>query len=476
MNETDILGPIKPVLEAWSAEATRVLAEENLIVSVTLSSDRWRQVHGDLFLRSPAPTWFLEAGAQERLASLASYGALEAAVRESPVLAPMLGGQVGSPRVRYPFDIWNIAEAFIPDLREEMPIDAYSFEQRYQEVVEVLAARELEYKIVCPIIGADFEVDRVVLDTDLVIERLSAAEIANALNFNLLAPLFAGSSGFSMGDAGGGFGLKRFVRLPVIVARSGAAPEDLVSDEVLTRANGSDEVDEFQQCIALMTPERISISGWMSMLRSTNHLVIDESVSYAQVEPIRCRRPQGPYHFSSAECAELQRLWALTHQTSFAANKAIALALRRLAFASHRTRPEDRLLDCFIAAEAFYLTDAGDVRERGDLRYRLALRAAVWSVGTLPEWSKRDVFRQMRKGYDVRSAFAHGGSPRAADLVVKGARVELPEFSVAVEEIVRKGVYKALTHVTSAGRVDIQWEELLLPEEEAEPSDQVSEE
>jgi hypothetical protein len=55
---------------------------------------------------------------------------------------------------------------------------------------------------------------------------------------------------------------------------------------------------------------------------------------------------------------DLRRTHTLIRNPHFTENRALALAVRRLGLAAQRDLPEDRLLDVFIAAEAFYLSDA----------------------------------------------------------------------------------------------------------------------
>ena len=125
------------------------------------------------------------------------------------------------------------------------------------------------------------------------------------------------------------------------------------------------------------------------------------------------------------------------------------------------------MLDVYIAAEAFYLTEpSGDDRDRGELSYRLSQRAAAWSEGTMPGWTRLEVFKQLRAGYTVRSTVAHGGSPK--NLKIKGNPVpiaELDRFIQCIEDIVRAGLYKAFREAAAGNfLMEIDWEALLFGE------------
>jgi hypothetical protein len=94
-----------------------------------------------------------------------------------------------------------------------------------------------------------------------------------------------------------------------------------------------------------------------------------------------------------------------------------------------------------IAAEALFLGDL-DVQDRGELRFRFALRAAKFIEH--PTYGEHDIFRVMRRAYDARSAIVHGGSQKDTRLP-DNQSAELPTFIDAIEELVRLGLRKALS-------------------------------
>jgi putative transposase len=85
-------------------------------------------------------------------------------------------------------------------------------------------------------------------------------------------------------------------------------------------------------------------------------------------------------------------------------------AVKRFSYASERDRPDDRLVDLMIAAESLFLCSEDDPANRGELRYRLALRAAFFIDSR--DYSRREVFNHMRKAYDNRSAIVHGSGDK----------------------------------------------------------------
>ena len=69
--------------------------------------------------------------------------------------------------------------------------------------------------------------------------------------------------------------------------------------------------------------------------------------------------------------------------------------------------PHDAHIDMRIALETLYLTDTGDERDRGELRFRVALRGA-WHLGDGPK-RRREIFATLRKAYDRGSIVVHTG-------------------------------------------------------------------
>ncbi len=82
------------------------------------------------------------------------------------------------------------------------------------------------------------------------------------------------------------------------------------------------------------------------------------------------------YSLSQDEANAFQRFW--THFRRATSKAVLANAVRRFSFATERERPDDRLVDLMIAAESLFLGGEDNPTDRGELRYRLSLRAAFF--------------------------------------------------------------------------------------------------
>ena len=120
---------------------------------------------------------------------------------------------------------------------------------------------------------------------------------------------------------------------------------------------------------------------------------------------------------------------------------------------------EDALADLVIAMEYLFLSDAGEAKERGELRYRLAQRLAFFSANG--SYSRRELFGFMKKAYDVRSALVHGGTPSADDLKVP--KVSLQRFVEISEDLFRQALQKAI-HQPGKGSALADWDSMIFEE------------
>ncbi len=171
-----------------------------------------------------------------------------------------------------------------------------------------------------------------------------------------------------------------------------------------------------------------------------------------------------PTVIDSKTAAAFKRTWNLLFGGERPEDQSLYLAARRLTFAEDRTRDDDRLMDLMIAAEALYLNDTGSPQDKGELKFRLALRAASWADPSKVSMTKKDVYRLIRNAYNIRSIIAHGGVPDPKDLKHKSQVLSQLEFNKMVEIVVRQGILKAITRaLKTKNRLFVpDWEEKIL--------------
>ena len=145
----------------------------------------------------------------------------------------------------------------------------------------------------------------------------------------------------------------------------------------------------------------------------------------------------GKYELSAGEVPQFLELWHLLEEGA----GRFGFSIHRFNLAFDRGLLADRIVDLVIAGESLFMGDLG-VQDRGELRFRFALRAAKFIEH--PNYGERDLFHVMRRAYDARSAIVHGGSPKDTRLP-DNPSATLPTFIDAIEELVRLGLRKGLS-------------------------------
>jgi hypothetical protein len=102
----------------------------------------------------------------------------------------------------------------------------------------------------------------------------------------------------------------------------------------------------------------------------------------------------------------------------------VRLALRRFDAAYERTRPEDKLIDYWVALEALFLKRS----EQQESTYKAALRIARF-LGESPG-QRVELFETMKKSYNARSRVVHGGPPPR----------DIADTTTFTEEVLRKAL------------------------------------
>jgi hypothetical protein len=110
-------------------------------------------------------------------------------------------------------------------------------------------------------------------------------------------------------------------------------------------------------------------------------------------------KPENPYVITPEIAARAQELWPQLELRI--ADPRLSLAVRRFDDSYYRKRPDDRLIDLWIALETLFLQT-----DEGELRFRAALMIARY-VGASQE-ARLKIFKDVKASYDLRSKLVHG--------------------------------------------------------------------
>ena len=215
-----------------------------------------------------------------------------------------------------------------------------------------------------------------------------------------------------------------------------------------------------KESLSIVLPDTVGVAGRFRLVEQGSLL---NSIPPAYRKAMLPQGPPLPTYMSADQAAELVQVWTWVRQLQpLQQQKGLALALRRLSYHAQRERPEDELLDTMIAAEALYLMGLGKEAERGELRYRLALRAALWANPEKVGFTRREVFGIMKSAYDARSAIAHGGTPDPKGIKVRGQRVSLSELAETAKSVTIAGCRAALERAASGEGWPPDWDGMAL--------------
>lgn len=166
------------------------------------------------------------------------------------------------------------------------------------------------------------------------------------------------------------------------------------------------------------------------------------------------------YTLFDKDISVLTRLLPLVKELDRQRFSFLELAIRRFNQSYGRVGLDDRLIDNMIAFEALYLNDA-DAQERGEMRFRLALRMALF-LGEPKQ--RKSLFREIRAAYDMRSSIVHGDVYELPK--IDGEVIPVEEFVARVEDYLRQSIIKflKLAQGPSPKKKLVLWDDLLFPD------------
>lgn len=367
--------------------------------------------------------------------ALPEYSRLLEALRADPDLDPQLDQLVGTAMGATALQVHHVTDRLIWQLaavKGGFVFDPAAIEPMFRELDTALRRTHVDFVVLAPLLGCRLEAFPIALEPTLEIDRMTDAEIGRALRLGLFHSE-VGSPGFVHLDAPCAarvhYWLPKRVGPDVDDAAGKAAWE--------TERHAINLVHRVLETFRLFKPGRVSLSG---ILRFSDWWPIQRGFhfSFEHAGPMPWFNK---YPLPQVEVEPFRSLW--TDLESARSRRYLDAAVRRFSYAADRERPDDRLVDLMIAAESLFLSDTGDPSDRGELEFRLAMRAALF-VET-PDFSRREIFDHMKRAYRVRSAIVHGGTPKTRDLRnPKGVVLSLPDFATLTEDVLRAGLKRAI--------------------------------
>ncbi len=368
-----------------------------------------------------------------------------------PHLDRLIGTSMSTSRLEANDILMSLIYAMVDD-EKHLVFSDEKFRIKWQELISSFRADQIVSKTVATLPYLVVPTLPLQLNNEVVLDRLTDEEVTRCYQVGVIRPI---SPRFPLIYGEIAVGIRRTMVLPKLIKRD---------DEPLEPIDAKDEgsfgnrplyreglvIDDVLSALRLFKHTQIRATGlatwcdfpWLSS--GTSFQIIGQWPYGGKLE------------LSEDEVPRFLALWRLleTGATRF------GFSIHRFNLAFDRRLLIDRIVDLVIAAEALFLSDLG-VKDRGELRFRFALRAAKFIQH--PSYGEREIFRIMRQAYDARSAIVHGGLPDETHLP-DNQSADLPTFIDIIEELIRLGLCKALSMEEDGSKIrqPAYWDDLVL--------------
>jgi hypothetical protein len=397
---------------------------------------RWERGTDGYFHECKKPTRTLWPTLRDKwLRSLPDYQTcveyMKSDVLVGPHLDRLVGTSMSASRLEANNILWSLMYAIL-DNKGRLAFNEERFHGKWREWVDFFGADRIAFKMVAPLPYLVVSAFPLRLNNELVLDRLTDDEVTRCYQVGVIRP---DSLQFPLIYGKVAVGIRRTMSLPKLIRRDDEPHESPeVGDEgsFANRPLFRDDlvIDDVLSALRLFKHAQICTAGHAGW---TDSILLNASTSFR----VLGKWPYGGnYELSEDEVPHFLELWRLLEEGA----ARFGFSIHRYNLAFDRGLLADRIVDLVIAAEALFLSDLGK-KDRGELRFRFALRAAKFIEH--PTYGEQDIFRIMRQAYDARSAIVHGGTPEVTRLR-DNQSPRLPIFIDTIEELVRLGLHKAL--------------------------------
>lgn len=425
---------------------------ENGARPVRVRESSWKRTGRALFREDTLhPIWTISVHRLDNvLPDLPEYHECLRLLDEDPKIRPQINALVGTADSQMTLTAENLMTGFIADLLDEKgkPVfDVDVVDKRYGFVEDALYADLIVLEFLAPLLGLETEAPEIPLTENLAIAPLTPEEIKSCITMGLVRVGPPDNTVFNPPR----HAVKCRLEEPKVV---GVVEDEERNVEQVSKHFGevADTITDVLEALRLFKPGQCYLSGVIR--RPVNWLASYTGSGGAG------RWSQFPvfakYTLDEAEASDFKQLWETLRTPAVKRRGFLEAALARFGLAKERHVPEDQTIDLMIASEALFLCDVSEEQYRGELRYRLALRAGLFIGNTIDD--QREIFRLMKAAYDARSAIVHGGKPK-----LPTGFGSLPEFANKIEECLRRALQKAIVLASRPGSSEflIDWDELV---------------
>lgn len=448
------------VLQAYTSKALSMLNSDIDATEYELEEPKWEFHNSDQFKKVQKAR--VELGMaitlnHKLLCGLPEFLDVNEVLKNCPVVGPQIDTLVGTSSDLMRLEAYQVANAIAYTIVHQKGVfefDTEIFESEYKRLEEFFWSEDIDYESLNVLYGFTAP-HHVELDENLTIVRLTDSKICELLNMNITMGHKMSHFVFSVAR----FAIRYRWKLPKVV---GVAKDEDMRTRAQEIYNTKEQLEE--NLIEVLHLFKSGSVFSVASIQSRNSFFSSGHTFRTNKEPQPCFHNK--YELSNEELPELRELWLQSNNCDQAKKRHfLAVAMRRFSQARDRTDAEDTMIDLLISAEALFLS--GIDKDRGELAFRLSLRAAFFIE---EEPSKRiSAFKFIKRMYGVRSEIVHGtDSPPKLPDKEDGTKYTLAECCSKMEEYLRCALRKfiAIAQDSNATQFLVDWDSLIFRLEE----------
>jgi Apea-like HEPN len=371
------------------------------------------------------------------------YQAVASALRAHPVIGTRLGKLVGTAFSREVLAEDRVADGLVYRFLRRGSFDAAEFDTAFEQLLELLTSDTAAWVVIAPLSGVASDATPIELEPGVEIIAMSDAEVIACLSTSLMTGF--GSAGFP--SLANRIAIRLTEQWPVIVDNDNA-------DGAATQAHSrrTELVEAVVHVLRLLKDGEVSVPGTVAFTPSS----FEGRAYHFGYSPAPRHSAFERYRLEPADVDELVALWRDVRSSAVQGKRFLVTAMRRFAFGGERPRPEDRILDLMIAAEALFTPGT-----QTEVSHKVALQASAFL--DRQDATAADVFRTMKQGYSARSAMAHGGEPDIGRLA-GGEEGTLDRLVAVLSDYMRDALKRMVTRAVGGTALSDQgaWNKLVL--------------
>ncbi len=426
--------------------------QKNLVIT---TKSIWKKQNDDSYVkhRSEHPLWSTVLHkANDEIFATQEYKNFLNVIRTDDIISTQLDTLVGTCVGAQRIEAANIAFRPVYEFltgKEILDFNLSKFNTTYLQIENFLYTKEIEFEKITPLCGFSMEDLKILLCYNISIVKLTEEEILEFFRLGIKLGTIMGNDEFVHGIHK--YAIKISYELP----------------KIIYERNNHDNVNKPNEFVSnqheqnVINALRIFKEGKLYPISTINRekSIFLSGVSFSFEKPVK-HFMENKYQLLANEVGEFKEFWERKCKAHMPEKHFLSVAIRRFSQSNERDSIEDRIIDLMICAEAVFLSS--DRSNQGELRYRLAHRAAMF-IETDVE-SQRFIFDFMQKAYDVRSSIVHGATPKLPNKK-DSSTYSIEDFCMDIERYLRMSIKKAITEsvATKNKEIVMDWKSIIFP-------------